>query len=61
MELYFKTENLLFDNFISFGIATQIFKQKTKKLKTINRDKLSFKFLEKVLGIILPPHLFMIF
>ena len=29
MELYFKTENLLFDNFISFGIATQIFKKKT--------------------------------
>ena len=24
MELYFKTENLLFDNFISFGIATQM-------------------------------------
>ena len=24
MELHFKTENLLFDNFISFGIAAQM-------------------------------------
>ena len=27
MELYFKTKNSLFDNFISFGIATQIFQK----------------------------------
>ena len=31
MELYFKTENLLFDNFISFGIVTQIFQKKKTK------------------------------
>ena len=30
MELYFKTENLLFDNFISFGITTQTFQKNIK-------------------------------
>ena len=30
MELYSKTENSLFDNFISFGIATDISKKKKK-------------------------------
>ena len=35
MELYSKTENSLFDNFISFGIATDISKKKKKKFRLL--------------------------
>ena len=37
MKLHFKTENLLFDNFILFGIATQDIFKKIKNVDYLSR------------------------
>ena len=37
MKLYFKTEDSLFDNFISFGIATQDIFKKIKNVDYLSR------------------------